>query len=175
MYRIPSRRKRSKAPDKPNLIPIMDAIFTFIFFLLMSISFLKIFEIQSDVPMVSNREPPPDKKQLALTLKIYENYISVYTGIPSSLHKKIPNISTGEYDHEMLRETLIDIKSSNLSEKTVILDPEADLEYQDIVKIMDTVKLLRPTDKAFYEPDKDGIQHKTQELFGNIIFGDIQS
>ena len=41
-----------KKPEKPNLIPIMDAVFIFIFFLLMSAQFIDLFEIGSSVPMV---------------------------------------------------------------------------------------------------------------------------
>ena len=37
---------------KPNLIPIMDAVFIFIFFLLMSAQFIDIYEINSDAPAV---------------------------------------------------------------------------------------------------------------------------
>ena len=58
MYRVPSRRKTKKQMAKPNLIPILDAVFIFIFFLLMSANFIKIFEISSDVPIVSTVEPP---------------------------------------------------------------------------------------------------------------------
>ncbi|OFZ45980.1 MAG: hypothetical protein A2381_00280 [Bdellovibrionales bacterium RIFOXYB1_FULL_37_110] len=175
MYRVPSRRKRKIKTEKPNLIPIMDATFIFIFFLLMSVNFIKIFEIQSDVPLVSNREPPPDKKQLALTLKITADSINIYTGIPSSFYKKITNINTGDYDLEKLHTTLVDLKSGNQKEKTVILDPEVDLEYEKIVQIMDAIRILRPTDEAFFNTGKDGVAQKIQELFSNIIFGDIQS
>jgi len=175
VYRIPSRRKRKNKVEKPNMIPILDATFIIIFFLLMSVNFLKIFEIQSDVPLVSNREPPPDKKQLALTLKIAADSINIYTGIPSSLFRRITNITTGEYDLEKLHTTLVDLKSGNQKEKTVILDPEVDLEYEKIVQIMDAVRLLRPTDEAFFATGKDGVSQKIQELFNNIIFGDIQS
>jgi biopolymer transport protein ExbD len=45
MLKIPTSRKRKKPEEKLNLVPIMDSVFIFIFFLLMSASFLKIYEI----------------------------------------------------------------------------------------------------------------------------------
>lgn len=175
MYRVPSRRKRLSAVKKPNLIPILDAVFIFIFFLLMSANFIKIFEIQSDVPLISNREPPKNKKQLALTLKIGGSSIGIYTGIPSSIYKRVPKLASGDYDLETLHEILLRLKRGYKREKTAIIDPIIDLEYEQIIKIMDAVRMVKPTDEAMYMKDKDGIETKIQDLFSNIIFGDIQS
>ena len=62
-YRTPTSRRTKKKKQGLNLIPILDAIFILIFFLLMSAQFVKIYEIGSDVPIVSDQEPPKDKKK----------------------------------------------------------------------------------------------------------------
>lgn len=176
MYRVPSRRKQRHEVKKPNLIPILDAVFIFIFFLLMSANFLKVYEIGSDVPIVSDSPPPKSKKkELALTLRVSSRKLTVSTGIPSRVRKSFSRNGEGEYDLEGLHKYLIGLKEKHTTEKTIILEPVVDLKYEEIVKIMDAVRSLKNTDPAIYGKDKDGIDVKINELFSNIVFGNIQS
>ncbi|WP_127717741.1 biopolymer transporter ExbD [Halobacteriovorax sp. HLS] len=176
MYRAPSRRKNKKEVKKPNLIPILDAVFIFIFFLLMSASFLNIHEIQSDVPIISNQEPPKNKKPpLALTLKIRASNIQILTGVPGSVRKSIGKNSDGDYDLVALRTYLIGLKKSNATEKDIVLEPLVDLQYEELVKIMDSVRILKNTDPDIWTTGKDGSDIRIKELFSNIVFGNIQS
>lgn len=175
MYRAPSRRKSKHEIKKPNLIPILDAVFIFIFFLLMSANFLKIFEISSDVPIISDRQPPENDPPLALTLKIYGENIVVYQGLPSRPVKKISKTSSGEYDLEELHSYLIQLKMKHKNEKTIILEPLIDVSYEIIVNIMDSIRMLKKTDPSIWIKGKNGSDIKVPELFNNIIFGNIQS
>lgn len=176
MYRAPSRRKNKTRPafTKPNLIPILDAVFIFIFFLLMSASFIKIYEIPSDVPIVSS-SPPKKKKQLALTLVINNSGVGVYTGVPSRRRNFIKKAPDGTYDNETLHRYLIQLKKQNKSERGIIIEPQIDLVYEKLVKIMDAARILRPTDEAIYGKSKEGIQERINVLFDEMIFSNISS
>lgn len=176
MYQAPSRRKTRSEVKKPNLIPILDSVFIFIFFLLMSANFIKVYEIPSDVPIVSSAPPPKSKeKPLALTLKIYQSSIVLYTGVPSRKIRSFGKTADGKYDLERLHGYLIDLKKRNLNEATVVLEPIVDLAYDDIVQIMDAVRYLRKTDPDIFIKGKDGLDTKVDSLFNKIIFGNIQS
>lgn len=176
MLRAPSSRREKKEVPKLNLIPILDAVFIFIFFLLMSANFIKIFEINSDVPIVSDAEPPKNKKvPLALTLSIQKNSISVMTGIPAKTIKTIKRNEEGKFDTEELHNFLIDLKKQHSDENTVIMEPKFDMEYQEIIEVMDSVRMMRPTDEALFIKNKDGIEEKVDKLFDNIVFGNIMS
>jgi biopolymer transport protein ExbD len=176
MYRTPSGRKRKKEEQKLNLIPILDAIFIFIFFLLMSANFIKVNEIQSDVPIISSSPPPKVKKKpLALTVTVKKNSLIVMTGVPAKIRKVIKNKTQDSYDMQTLHDYLLTIKKSNLSENTVILEPKHDVPYEVLIKIMDSIRLFNETDEAFFFKDKDGISRKIELLFGNIVFGNIMS
>ena len=176
MYKKPSRKKKKHEIKKPNLIPILDAVFIFIFFLLMSANFKSIFEINSDVPMVSASEPPvKDKKPpLALTLEIQSNNIRVFTGVPAVMRRSFGK-TNGEYDLVSLRSFLIELKKNNSKESSVIFEPKINLEYQEIVRIMDSVRAVKKTEPAIFIRDKDGSDIRVKALFDNIIFGNIQS
>lgn len=175
MLRAPSRRKRKDPPQRLNLIPILDAVFIFIFFLLMSANFIKIFEVQSDVPIISNA-PPSKKKPLALTVKVYNSGFNIYKGVPSSLIKKIDKDSNGDYNYESLHGYMIDLKKNYKDERSIVLEPKVDVEYEVIVKIMDAVRLLRSTDDAIYQKnEKTNEDIKVKYLFDKIVFGNIRS
>lgn len=172
-----SRRKKSDTNFRPNLIPILDAIFIFLFFLLMSANFNKLYEISSDVPIVSSAPPPKTKKEpLALTLKIRSSNIDILTGVRPRLYKRIGKSSDGEYDLEKLHNYLVKIKTNYKHEKSIILEPLVDLDYERIIKIMDSVRTLRKTDPALYIKDKkSGVDIKVKDLFNKIVFGNLQS
>ncbi len=176
MYRRPSARKRSNKDSKLNLTPILDAVFIFIFFLLMSASFLKVYEISSNVPTVSNDEPPPSKTPpLALTISVYDDSLKIYTGLPSQLKKVVKKTGEGKYDFEELRTYLISLKQAHKQENTAILEPKVNITYEDLINIMDAVRMLRDSDPAIYRPGKDGVEEKVKGLFDNIVFGNITS
>lgn len=175
MYRIPSSRRRKQNDNKLNLTPILDAIFILIFFLVMSANFLKVFEIQSEVPIVSNATPPKNKKKpLALTVKVFKKSIKVYTGVPSTIIKTIP-VKNDVHDLETLHTFLLGIKKKHPTEKDAILEPRYDINYEDIVKIMDSMRQIRKTDESIFIKDKSGADVKIQILFDKIVFGNIMS
>ena len=176
MLKIPSRKRTKKSKDERlNLIPILDSVFIFIFFLLMSVNFIQLYEINSDVPMLSSKKPPEDKKPLALTLTIRENNIAIATGLPSTVRKTINKLADGSYDLVDLHDYLISLKNQFPQEKDAIIEPLIDVTYEDLVKIMDAVRLFNKTDPEIFTKDANGLQQKMEELFNNIIFGNIQS
>lgn len=176
MLKVPSSRKRRKPDGKLNLVPIMDAIFIFIFFLLMSATFLKIYEVGSDVPIVSDSEPPKEQKDpLALSLKIETNEIVLSRGVPSRTVQSFQRQADGSFNLDELHGVLVGFKKKYVNENTIILEPVGDLTYDDIVKIMDSVRKLNKTDEAIYKPNKEGIDEKLKELFSKIIFSNLMS
>lgn len=176
MYRTPSSRKRKKKDSRINLIPILDSVFIFIFFLLMSANFLKVFEIQSDVPTISDAPPPKNKEiPLALTIKVTKDSLVVSTGVPAKVRKVIKNKEPEVYDIDSLHDYLLGLKKGNVKENTAILEPKHDVQYDKLIKIMDSIRLFRDTDEALFIKDKNGISKRLEMLFGNIVFGNIMS
>ena len=174
-YKLPSRRRRAKKGDGINLTPILDAVFIFIFFLILSAQFIKTFEINSDIPLVSDEPPPPNQKPpLALTVRIDDNGFTLLKGVPSQTFDRVEKVN-GEFDLLKLHSIMIDLKQKYLDENMVILEPITDLTYEELVKIMDAVRLLNKTDPEIYKKDKDGIDTKVNDLFNKIVFGNLMS
>ncbi|PIP94363.1 MAG: hypothetical protein COW00_07500 [Bdellovibrio sp. CG12_big_fil_rev_8_21_14_0_65_39_13] len=175
MLRAPSKRKFKRKQERLNLVPILDAVFIFIFFLLMSANFVKMFEISSDVPIISNAEPEDKTPPLALSLQISNSQLILQKGIPAKTLATFGKNADGTYQTEDLRRLLIKLKKQYMKEKTIILEPLVDIKYEELVNIMDAVRTLRNTDEEIYLKDKNGIDVRVKSLFDNIIFGNIQS
>lgn len=175
MFRLPSRKKKDREEVWINIVPLLDATFVFLFFLMFSTVFVHFYEVPSVAPIASDSEPPPDKKPLALTLRIISDGIEVYTGVPAQLQKKVSKVDAENYNLEDLRQQLFQIKKDHPGEKSVILNPEVDLSYEKLVEIIDSVRLLKKTDPEIFSKDKDGIDVKVNEFFSDVLFGNIQS
>ena len=176
MLRTPSgRRSQRFGGEKINLIPILDSVFIFIFFLLMSASFLNLFEISSDVPILSSSPPLKNKRPpLALTITVDGRAISVATGVPSKIRQTFGK-SGDQYDLVGLKQYLISLKKGHKSENTALLEPKIDLKYEILIQIMDTIRTLEATDEDIFYTDKNGVSRKIESLFDNIIFSNILS
>jgi biopolymer transport protein ExbD len=173
-YKQPTRRKSKRNREQLNLIPILDSVFIFLFFLLMSSQFLKIYEIGSDIPILSQAEPPKSKeKPLGLTVEIRKEGFLVSTMNPRT-DVQIKKLAK-DYDLEGLHTHLVKLKQIHKKEKMVILEPVVDVEYQEIINIMDAVRMFKNTDEQLFMKDKDGIEVRVKELFNNIIFGNLMS
>lgn len=174
--RLPSSRRKKRAEERLDLVPIMDSIFIFIFFLLMSAQFLAVMEIGSPVPIVSDAEPPKNQKDpLALQLSIKQDELVLTKGLSQHLVARIPRLTDGNYDLPKLHEILVSIKKDHVDDEDIIFQPEWDLTYDEIVRIMDTVRLLDKTDEAIFHKGKDGVDEKVKTLFAQIVFGNLVS
>ncbi|MBT7610844.1 MAG: hypothetical protein HN576_13870 [Bacteriovoracaceae bacterium] len=165
--------KRKKYIKRLNLIPILDAVFIFIFFLLMSAQFVDIHEIGSDAPAISLIESIKEKRPpLNLVLDINSKSIVIKTGVNGHIYKTIPNISN-RYDLKSLSKELRSIKSKNMEEDSIILRPKSKISYEKIVNIMDSVRSIEPGIQIIRGKDKFGKFIKTDKLFKQIIFETI--
>ena len=166
--------RRSKKIERLNLTPILDAIFIFIFFLLMSAQFIDIVQIGSDAPAIAtiSKDDKKDKDPpLNLTLDIRKDEILVTTGLENRLYKKI---KIQEQDGKLvlgeLVKTLVQIKTKNIDEKSVIIKPNQEFKYNKLVEIMDAVKKLSKEQGVVKGKSKKGNNVQTDTLFDQIIF-----
>jgi biopolymer transport protein ExbD len=125
-----------KKPEKINLVPIMDAVFIFIFFLLMSAQFVNVYEIGSSVPMVREvREDKMKKDPLNLVIEVHATEVVVRRGIAS---EKVG--AFGDNDWDKLRETLAGLKAKHPDERVAQLRPQGKVPFHRLVKVIDHAK-----------------------------------
>lgn len=173
MYHRPSgKRRERRSLAKLNLIPILDAVFIFIFFLLISSSFIRLFEIGSNVPILSSSPPPKNRKPLALTVVVSSKRITIRTGMPSVIVKTFDQSSSG-FPYDKIHQYFVALKKRNTREKTAIIEPGRSVEYETLIKLMDEIRILKKTDDPIYTKDKNGLDEKIEVLFDDIVFGNL--
>lgn len=170
---INSIKRRKKNTSKLNLIPILDSVFIFIFFLLMSAQFLDIYEIGSEAPAVMTIQDVKSKKlPLNLILDINNERILVKTGLDEKIVKTISKQNSG-YDLIELSKILFAIKQNNIDEETVILRPDSTVPYYEIIRVIDIVKELTKDQETIIGTNDKGKQITTRTLFNKIVFETI--
>ncbi len=159
-------RKKMAVP-KLNLVPIMDSVFIFIFFLLLSAQFVDIHEIQGDAPVVATYEDSKHKKEpLNLVLEIANDTIDIKIGLDGRSYKKIP------FDDRLsqLHTVLTELKAKNIDEDSVILKPAKALPYGKLVAIMDSIRTVSKDVGEITGTNTKGEVIKTKALFPQLIF-----
>jgi biopolymer transport protein ExbD len=173
----PSQRRSRKGNQEIDLplVPIMDAFVTLIAFLLLATSMLAVTLIDTPVPVVSN--VPDDKKPdkpLALTLSITQDALTLSSAFRRIPEQKFPKVELG-YELDKLHEALIAIRQQFPTENSVVFMPVGDVKYNDLVQLMDSVRLLTKTDPAFTVKSPEGVEKTDTFLFPNVIFGNVIS
>jgi len=144
-----------------NIIPLLDVIFIFIFFLLMSVQFLEFFEIQASNPVEQAPPdevvPPPDpKKSKQFKLRLSKDSIE----FTETIDEKI--LGTFAYDEEgiiNLKKILLQKKLEFPEENAMIIKPFKDVEFDKIVLAIDAAhQKVNPEDK------------KSEKAFRSIAF-----
>ena len=158
-------RRRKKKEQKLNLIPILDAIFIFIFFLLMSAQFLDIYQIGSDAPITSTSTEKMDKKPLNLTLVMNKDKITVMTGLDEKVYK-----THSLNDLAALNETLIELKKLHPKESSAILKPARNFKYQKIVKVIDATREITKPNFYITAVDDKNRKFASKKLIWQEIF-----
>lgn len=163
-------RKKNTLPEveKLNLVPIMDAVFIFIFFLLFSAQFIKMYEIETDAPLISEvpQEQKIEKDPLNLTVKVLSNIIELRTGVDQNVHATFFKSSKDHLDK--LKISVMDLRLKHPSEDYVIIAPNAQVKYEEIVKIIDSVQKL-PDNKKSMVITKSGKVEKINKIFKQIV------
>lgn len=146
-----------KKPEKINLVPILDAVFIFIFFLLMSAQFVDVYEIGSSVPMTKeSKEEKQEKDPLNLTLEVTKDQIIVKTGLRSTRSRTFAS----EQKKEM-KEYLVELKRQHPKENTMILKADPKISFQYLVTVIDSTQSSKDSKDKLFEQivfDNNGVK-----------------
>jgi biopolymer transport protein ExbD len=147
--------RKIKKPEKLNLVPILDSVFIFIFFLLMSAQFVDVYEIGSALPMVKEapEQTKSDKDPLNLTLEIdKEKGIVVKTGMRNPRSR-----SFASTQHAEMKTYLRELKTANPDEYTT--DPK--LPFQSLIAVIDATQEPKDSKQKLFEQivfDNSGVE-----------------
>ena len=135
---------KMKKPEKLNLVPILDSVFIFIFFLLMSAQFLDVYEIGSSVPMTKSVPEKDEKDKLNLTMEVSKDKVVVKHGL------KRPQTRTfASEDKEQMKSYLRELKRGHPEENTMIVKADPKVSFQYLVSFIDSTQEHKEKEKLF--------------------------
>lgn len=147
---------KMKKPEKLNLVPILDSVFIFIFFLLMSAQFVDVYEIGSSVPMTKEaKSDPQEKDPLNLTLEVTKGEIVVKTGLRSPRSRTFASEQKKE-----IKDYLLELKRQYPKENTMILRADPKISFQNLVTVIDTTQTGKDSKEKLFEQivfDNNGV------------------
>ncbi len=157
-----NRRAQEEEPDI-NMIPIMNMFMVLIPFLLMSASFFHIKAINTSVPVhadtTAKTTPQKEKIKITVVLEIKENQlrISALSDTPndvalSDMETIIPRQAGSDISAAELAACLKKFKAGYPDSDTMILIPDGDISYREIIRAMDCAR-----------------SYESEKLFPNVV------
>ena len=163
--------KRIPELERLNLVPIMDAVFIFIFFLLFSAQFIKIFEIETEAPIVSEvpEEMKLEKDPLNLIVKIYERKVELLTGVDQTVEDTY--FKNDSDFKEKIKSKVLSLRLAHPNDDFVVISPLPEIEYDEIIQVIDAVQTL-PKGKK-YKVMTDGKVKVLTKIFTQLVLEPI--
>jgi biopolymer transport protein ExbD len=152
MRSLGQRRRTSGDVDvEIDMVPVMNMFLVLIPFLLMSSSFLHLKVINTSVPVKSNevtqQQPPKSDIKLTVVVALATDNISLTASSEELTEDKLkvfdktlPKKDKIDYPFAEFTEALVQIKRQYPKSDTVIIMPDDDIKYNDIIKIMDAAR-----------------------------------
>jgi biopolymer transport protein ExbD len=164
MKHIRGHRQRHKEAEELNITAFMNLMVILVPFLLITAVFSRLAVLELNLPNAQSQvvDQPPER-ELQLEITIRENSIEV--GDRNEGRLQLFENSAESYDLAALSDYLQNVKRSfpDKADATVLLEP--DIDYQTIVEVMDTVRVVQLVDDASREVVR-------YELFPEISIGD---
>lgn len=163
--RLKQRRARhaDKGPAELNITAFMNLMVILVPFLLITAVFSRMAILELNLPGAAEQTAEPEK---TLRLEVIVRDDTLVVGDGQRVFRRIDEAAEGGRDYEELSALLQLIKRENpdTTEASILLEP--DIDYDTLVQVMDTVRMVRVPD-----PDEPG-STMNAELFPDISLGD---
>lgn len=130
------RKSKLSKPPKLNVIPVLDAVFIFVFFLLMSAQFVDLYELHVKKPLLEEvtSSEASDGKSKSFKVKVYDSKIVITQGMDENV---VDTYDWSESSMKQLGERLLALKVQNPKENSIVIRPKSDVKYKKIVQVID--------------------------------------
>ncbi len=175
------RQNKTRTSDSTfdlNLAPVLDIIVSIIPMLLLSVAFVQIKMIEAPTPQVVSEknvtQPPQPEVQVELKVSNAGGFLFQVTDLKGKTTVTNISLLSGQFNYEGLLDSAIKIKEMHPGVTSIQLNPDSDVSFDNIVKIIDQVRekpriqqKLSVTDSVNSKPTE------TQYLFPDIIFASV--
>jgi len=161
MPSLSTRRKRHHEQAELNITTFLNLMVVLIPFLLVTAVFSRITIMELDLPVAAGGGAS-DKPAVTIEVMVRKNRLEVGDG--RRVLTTIPKVGD-KHDLRKLSESLLTIKKNYGDKEDATILVEQDIEYEDVIHVMDAVRLIE-----IREPGSDVVQKIA--LFPAISIGD---
>lgn len=158
-----------------DLAPLLAVMVKLVPVLLVSSAFVQLMIVETDLPQVVQQaivKEETKKKPTVITLT-FDKKAGVKISTTKDGNEKVEQINlTGkDFDFAAVHLKIREIKKSNPEVFKIEFNPAADVEYKDVVKMMDEVRKSRAADVRFpVKDEKTGQMTSTDYMFPEVVF-----
>jgi biopolymer transport protein ExbD len=162
MARLRRYKRYEKEPPELNITTFLNLMVVLVPFLLITAVFSRITILELNLPTGAGDASKIEKPKTSVEVIVREKGLEIGNG--KSILVRFPKVDD-EYDVKTMSEYLLMIKTKymSLKEATVLMEP--DIEYRNLVQVMDAVRIAEVIQGDDPEPQEI-------ELFPNIAIGD---
>ena len=153
-------RRPKRKPAELLLVPMIDIFTVLVTFLLMTAVFSRITIVELDLP--SSAAAKTTEPAFRLEVVVRKEGLELTNG--STLIAAIPKVN-GDYDLKTLSELALSLKRDHPDEDNASVLLEPDVEYDDLIQVMDAVRSTEA-------PESSATKFIKVALFKNIAVGD---
>ncbi len=141
-------KNKGKRIERLNLIPILDAIFIFIFFLLLSAEFVQLGEIAMKVdPLAKSARGGGGQKESSVNLFLKKKLLVLETDHEALKEKIVLKIDHEKNYLKELHKKLVELKKKMPDERKIKIWPSDNVSYESVLKVVEVVKYSYKKDK----------------------------
>jgi biopolymer transport protein ExbD len=158
------RRYRRNAKEAPelNITTFLNLMVVLVPFLLITAVFSRITILELNLPTGAGDASKANKPKMTVEVMVREKGLEIGNG--RTILTRFPKVDD-KYDVQKLSEYLLMIKTKYLGKKDATVLMEPDIEYENLVLVMDAVRMAEVVQGDDPEPQEI-------ELFPNISIGD---
>ncbi len=155
-------KRYSKEPPELNITTFLNLMVVLVPFLLITAVFSRITILELNLPTGAGDASKAEKPSMSVEVIVREKGLEIGNG--KTVLVRFPK-EGDRYDLQTLSEYLLKVKAKYLNKKDAIVLMEPDIEYENLVAVMDAVRIAEVVQGDDPEPQEI-------ELFPNISIGD---
>jgi biopolymer transport protein ExbD len=175
------RTQNTRAGDSTfdlNLAPVLDIIVSIVPMLLLSVAFVQIKMIEAPTPQVvleqKSQQPPKPETTITLRVSKKSGFEFAISDVSGKITTSNITLIAGGFDFQGLLNSAIKLKGFYPDVSKIQLAPEADVAFDDIVKVMDQIRQKpRVAQKLSISEAASAKPVENEYLFPDVTFSSI--
>lgn len=162
-----------------DLAPLLAVMVKLVPVLLVSSAFVQMMIIETELPQVvqeaiKEQDKNPKAAQIAVEMNKKEGIKIILTENGEQKIEVVSPDKEQKIDYQNLHSKFVELKKSHPEIFKIEFNPDSDIAYKDVVKIMDEARKVRIKDVRFPIKDqKTGKDTTTDYMFPEIVFANM--